>query len=733
MAEGGFKLRAHHVAFGVVIVLAAALVYQMTRPPRNPGGWQPGHKVDTFGLETDDEGTISNRSEMEGALELARAVLRGEKAERKRYGALTSFEGRRVWITAYGVEYPAPTGTGKGDDLFESVVAAAEDLRENGPKVKWKDKAPEDFRVRIDVVYKVYKKHLRPEVYLPPRESIGTWGILLADTGGDVTYMTPGEVVERQLYHTKKKGLPTDDILEILEDRAGFGNTFSPETAFSRYYCKSYIEGPGGEGIVELFREHTVPNDEATADNLAISSRAAADYIVRIIGEDGRHNYRYDAHKDRDARSYNMLRHCGTTYSLAQAYERFRDPAYKAACERSFAYLMTRTELREEAGHWGPNYRFILEDRMAKLGGSGLALVAMCQYTEATGDLRYLETMREFARFILKMQDQESGKLISYFDYGPTAEVPEEDSIYYPGEALYGLGKFYFIDPDPKWLDAANKGAYWLIFDRDADKKPLSLPHDHWLMMALSYLYAHTEDPAYKEHCMNIGRAIENKFRGPDHDWVEDYPDYLGTYYRTARVTPVACRVEGTVGGVDLCKLAGDDYEWLLRIAQTSAGFSMTLQFDPVNSFYLRNPRKALGGLKEGIYENAIRNDYVQHNLSGFIGVERHLRAQDGIELPGGPAWSRKVNAEGIVFQGYPAPGSGEVFHYPGEPLYHIPYTGNAHDEFDWPLDPWPPTPQSAAQEAEAEAAAMAERAEAAAGVETDEDEDEYGDEEAGE
>lgn len=699
MAERGFKLRAYHVAFAAVILLAGALVYQMTKKPP-AGGWEPGHKVHTFGLESDAEGTLSNRSEMEGALELARAVLRGEDVDKKQHGALSSFEGRRAWVTVYGVKFPAPTGSGKGDDLFESITAAAEDLRENGPKTKWAEVDPAEMRVRVDVVTKVQKKHLKTEYYLPPRESVGTWGMLLENDDGDVTYLTPGEVVELQLYHTKKKGLPTDKVLEILEGRAGFGATFSPEAAFSRYYCKSHIEGPAGEGIVELYREHVVPNDEATADALAISIRAAADYIERIIGEDGRQNYLYHPHRDKDARSYNMLRHCGTTYSLAQAYERFRDPAYKAACERSFEYLLSRTELREEQGLWGHNYRFILEDRMAKLGGSGLALVAMCQYTEATGDRRYLENMREFARFIVKMQDPESGKLISYFDYGPTAEVPEEDSIYYPGESLYGLGKLYFIDPDPMWLDTANKGAYWLIFDRDVNKKPLSLPHDHWLMMALSYLYAHTEDPAYKEHCMNIGRAIEHKFRDRDHEMVETHPDYLGTYYKTPRVTPVACRVEGTVGGVDLCKLAGDDYQWLLHIARLSAGFSMTMQWDPVNSFYLSNPRKALGGLKEGIYENSIRNDYVQHNLSGWIGVERHLRIEEGIELPGGPAWSRKVNKEGIVFQGYPAPDSGEVFYYPGEHLYHIPYTGNqVHDGFEFPMDPWPPEAKPAADD----------------------------------
>jgi len=189
-------------------------------------------------------------------------------------------------------------------------------------------------------------------------------------------------------------------------------------------------------------------------------------------------------------------------------------------------------------------------------------------------------------------------------------------------------------------------------------------------------MYAHTQDEAYFKHCMDIASAVESRFRGLDDKTYKEHPDYLGTYYKTARVTPVGCRVEGLVGTVDLCKLAGKDYQWLLNMAATSAGFSATLQFDPINSFYLPNPRKALGGLREGIYENDIRNDFVQHNLSGFLGVERHLLAEQGITVPGGPEWGRDVVAKGKAFEGLP-PEQDPGHPYGGEPLYHIPYMGD--------------------------------------------------------
>ncbi len=673
MAEGRFKLGAHHLALVAIAVLSGLLIYNVMQP-KSGDGFGPAHKINTLGLLTDDEGVLDNRSEMEGALELARAILVGEETSADDYAALAAFEGRRVFVTAYGITRPALVGSGKGDDLYHSIVAGAEHLRSQG-RLDYAKKDPAEFRVRVDVVTRTIKKHFKEEVYLPPRESIGTWGIVMEDATGEVTYLTAAEIHEQAIYNNKKKGLPTEKLIDRLSDRTKSASPILPDAHFSRVYCRSYIEGLGGEGIVELYRGRSTPNDEPAPENLARSSRAAADYIARIIDDRGKHNYLYHPHQDRDSSSYNMLRHGGTTYSLMQAYDRFRDPAYKEASERSFEYLLSRTRLDEDPGPWGPNYRYLVEDRKAKLGGSGLALVAMCQYTEATGDQRYMKEMKEFARFIVKMQAPENGKLISYFDYGPTADVPEKDSIYYPGEALYGLGKFYYIDPDPLWIDTAVKGADWLIYERDKGIPPLKLPHDHWLMMALSYLYAHTNDEGYNTHCMNIASAIEDRFRGRDDKLAKEYADYLGTYYRVARVTPVGCRVEGLVGAVDLCKLAGKDHQWLLNMAATSTGFSMTQQFDPINSFFLPNPRKALGGLPEGILEHSIRNDYVQHNLSGFLGTERHLLAEQGIVVPGGPEWGRDAVAKGIVFEGL-TPEQDPGWPYAGEPLYHIPYMG---------------------------------------------------------
>lgn len=638
-------------------------------------GWGPGTADGTFGLQTEDDGLLSDRGVMLGALELARLCLCGETPDRKGSSELRQFEGRRVFLTVYGTALPAPVVSGKGEQLFESIVRAAEAMREQ-TGVDWVTVPPASFRIRLDIVDGVSTAQLEPGVHCPSREGIGAWGILIERASGEVTYVTPAEVVELDLFHQMKRGLPTYKLIQVLGQRAASGIPVQEDASYSRFTARSYIEGPAGEGIVELLRNHVIPNDPVDLRSLSTSARAAADYLARSVDDKGKFDYKYTASTGRSSYAYNMLRHAGTSYSLAQAYSRFRDPAYMQATERSLDYLLARTELRDDPGRWGPDYRFITEDRKAKLGGSALALLAMCEYTEATGDRRYLGAMREFARFIVRMQDEDSGKLASYFDYGPTAEVPAADSIYYPGESVYALSRLYILDPDPLWLEVATRAARWLIVERDGDLEPGEVPHDHWLMVALSYLHLLTGEEMYLDQGRAIVFAIESRFRTPDDPTVLQYPDYVGTYYLTARTTPVACRIEALVAAVDLFRQADEDAGPLLEMALLSASFPMTLQFDPVNSFYLPDPDRALGGIREGVYENAIRIDFVEHALSGLLGVERLLAAEEGIALPGGAAWSRGRADGSVTFEGYLPPDQTEAEAFPGDLLHHIPSTG---------------------------------------------------------
>ena len=49
-------------------------------------------------------------------------------------------------------------------------------------------------------------------------------------------------------------------------------------------------------------------------------------------------------------------------------------------------------------------------------------------------------------------------------------------------------------------------------------------------------------------------------------------------------------------------------------------------QFDPDNDYWLKNPTKATGGVRESLFVQEVRIDYVQHAMSAWLHLARTLR-----------------------------------------------------------------------------------------------------------
>src|SRR5262245_49042508 len=91
----------------------------------------------------------------------------------------------------------------------------------------------------------------------------------------------------------------------------------------------------------------TVPAGRAAPWTLARAIDEAGDYLVRVDGEDGRFAYRVHADGKRsEARKYNILRHAGSIYALAEYRARAPNEEARsrvdAAIQRSSAYVVKR-------------------------------------------------------------------------------------------------------------------------------------------------------------------------------------------------------------------------------------------------------------------------------------------------------------------------------------------------------------------------------------------------------
>lgn len=335
---------------------------------------------------------------------------------------------------------------------------------------------------------------------------------------------------------------------------------------------------------------------------LLAASRAAGDYLVRMQKPDGSFHYIYAPVTDSLSKgAYNMLRHAGTAYSLYQIHAATHDVRYLKAANMAADFQKLALVAGPEPG------TLYLDDKgKAKLGGAGLALVAL-SYRLAQGVEADRADAQAMAAYILSQQNKD-GSYESYLKI-KGSEKQGSVSLYYPGEAILGLMKLYAIDRDPRWLASARAGAAWLIASQRAMQR---LPPDAWLIQALEALYAADRQAVYLEHALALSEAIAT----------QRY--IIGSNDRLAPLNPVqaAARAEGLIAGWRLARAANGPLARLLAGSiQQTAHLLLAQQYTDHEKF--PNPARAAGGIpvinSDGQPE--IRIDYVQHAMSAMLGL----------------------------------------------------------------------------------------------------------------
>jgi len=492
---------------------------------------------------------------------------------------------------------------GSGRGLVEAVKVALESAREwieVGYRPRW---------LKLDVVKNVSLiTEVDPESPLElPRSLYG----LAFDRPSGLAWL-PEELVAYTLMNSKQE-LRFKNMEKYLvkrsapRDHTQRFSDFGPLTVY-RFQTASYFSD--GKESVKLYRGHRLFR-KPTGDEMRSTALAGGQYLTRAVEKDGKFVYSYLPKTDEVADAYNILRHAGTLYSMLELYDLTADAALLEATERALSYLLAAA-LPCELG--GESHVCIVEDEEIKLGGTGLAAVALAKYLEVTGNRQHLSELIAWGRTLRALQ-RESGEFIHKITY-PEAENTGFVSEYYPGEALLALVRIYEQDPQEGWLDAAEKGAQYLINIRDQGLSVEELAHDHWLLYGLNELYRHRLNPLYLEHAMRIAQAIVlAQNREPE------YLDWLGSYYKPPRSTPTATRSEGLCAAYQLARdfKTSIEADRILRAMELGIAFQLQTQFRPESVMYLSDPQRSLGGFHSSLTNFRLRIDYTQHNISSLL------------------------------------------------------------------------------------------------------------------
>ena len=202
--------------------------------------------------------------------------------------------------------------------------------------------------------------------------------------------------------------------------------------------------------------------------DLAESIHLSAKYLNTACNQDGKFLYRVNLNPNiRSIPKYNFLRHAGSIYALADYDRNHPDSLTLNTLERATGYLKKvaigpipdRNDLlavwsrAELTGSHKP--------LQAKLGGTGLGLIALLNVEKRKPGTTPVDFLRKMGNFIVFMQKTDGS---FYSKYIPEKGGKDDSwtSLYYPGEAALGLLMLYEKDPDLRWLQAAANAIAYL-------------------------------------------------------------------------------------------------------------------------------------------------------------------------------------------------------------------------------------------------------------------------------
>jgi hypothetical protein len=357
------------------------------------------------------------------------------------------------------------------------------------------------------------------------------------------------------------------------------------------------------------------PPPPATPVSLLAACREGGDYLVRHQHADGRFDYIYDAATDQVGSGYNILRHAGACYALAELYQATKDRRYLDASRRGIDALL-ETARPPRAEHRGAKFEAVASDGEAKLGGSALAVLAILKWQEASGASPWTERARHLGSFLLFQQEANGRFRSTYLVEG--GDERDFESRYYPGEAVLALARLARVDRDPKWLRAAERGAAWIVDVRDA--KATEPPPDQWLVMSLDELHRATGKRTYADASLRIADAIVRAQRTEP-----EAGDLLGSFAPSARSTPASVRGEALVAACAVARrLKTSDAPYFAALERLW-GFLRRCQITGEAAASLPRPAAASGGFRSSLEDWKVRIDFVQHAVSALLGYSALL------------------------------------------------------------------------------------------------------------
>ncbi len=510
--------------------------------------------------------------------------------------------GQRGYLRATAAAGPAP------------VAIATRDAAETAARTLSKDDATtldvvNQLLIEIEVVGPTQPIHVAGDWTLPravdPFVEPGVHGLVL--TGKHVRHrFCPTELITTDLVLA--------DALKLLAQASHTDPAQLADVRLARFRTVHWYEpGPSG-GIVALHRGLTIVAPEAvTPKNLNDTIARLADYMAYRQLDTGLFAYQYEPGKDRYSDKQNLVRQLGAVVAMAVHAKWSGGSASRAAADLGIRFHLQGLAPIPDAEGAG----FIATaDERNKLGVTALLCLALAEHPDAQ---RYEDVRGKLVSGILWLQ-RPSGMFLTAFP--PALAIDAQD--YFPGEALLALATDYSHNPTPRVLEAFHQA---ITFYREyfrGTRSPAFIP---WQVRAYALMARHSKRKDYADYVFELTDwLVQKQLDRSNCAWPEMWGG-IAAYSEGRAGVATASYLEGFTDALALARSVGDTqrskrYE---RVVRQAARFVMQLQVRPEETYFMRSPQDAVGGIRTSPSLNLLRIDHCQHALIGLIKARRVL------------------------------------------------------------------------------------------------------------
>lgn len=326
----------------------------------------------------------------------------------------------------------------------------------------------------------------------------------------------------------------------------------------------------------------------------------ASSFLIDQVNDDGSFVYGMYPRFDRDIDNYNIVRHASTLWSLVCQYRMTGNKELVSVIDKAIDYMIDNAVITSD-----DSTAYLLEKKSdeIKLGGCGVAVVALTEYMDAFGSDKYADVAVKLGNGILTMLDKKIGEYYHVLN-GDCSRKEQFRTVYYDGEATFALCRLYSLTGDEKWLDAAKAAVEHFI---DADYVQLK---DHWVAYSMNEITKYVDDDRYYTFALRNAQENLDRIYNRDTTYHTYFELLMSTFELYDRMIEKGIHVDYLDNGFDL--------EYFLKTIYKRADHMLNGYFYPEYAMYMANPNRVLNTFMVRHDGYRVRIDDVQHNVGGY-------------------------------------------------------------------------------------------------------------------